>query len=409
MNDKDKHTKLSLVRTRAVIANKYRKLCRDSTIRDKELQIQYAPITKTIGKLVDTKKTTKENISKKNDHSKVPTEKNLMKFDSDDDDDDDVDMDSDWGYDPVFDNDKSVPTYASENSIKNESIESLSDVKKEDETVKHTNFIPNITNATRAASKIKAKYRDLFNPKKRRSNLKNVNGSKSYYSSSIDTNEVEPKKSKETYRGSNKRILDSVNVLSKTPKSRSVIKSTERKKYRENANEDHRALVQSNKTRKKREIISPEDYDADGNFVGLAPKRRKVERFVPTPTMILSPEDYGIDGHLSGPAIKRRKIEIPIDRLAKIKNKIARKLQNEAANARRIKRILKINKIKYGRSLERKFIPYAENIVYEYYDDPNELCQRLRLLMSSKSAGNSNHDQEINSIIEELRERHIIK
>lgn len=402
MNDKDMHTKLSLVRTRAVIANKYRKLTRDNTIRDKELQIQYAPITKSIGKLIDTKKTAKENISKKNDYSKVTAEKNLMKFDNNDDDD--VDMDSDWGYDPVFDKDKSVP----DNPVKNESIEPLSDVKKGDETVKHPNFIPNFTNATRAASKIKAKYRDLFNPKKRRSNVKNVNDSKPYLSS-IDTNEVEPKKSKETYRGSNKRILDSINVLSKKPKSRSVIKSTERKKYRENANEDHRALIQSNKTRTKREIISPEDYDADGNFVGLAPKRRKVERFVPTPTMILSPEDYGIDGHLSGPAIKRRKIEIPIDRLTKIKNKIARKLQNEAANERRIKRILKMNKIKYGRSLERKFIPYAENIVYEYYDDPNELCQRLRLLVSSKSAGNSNHDQEINSIIEELRERHIIK
>lgn len=404
MNDKDKHTKLSLVRTRAVIANKYRKLCRDNTIRDKELQIQYAPITKSIGKLIDTKKTTTENVSKKNGHSKAVTEKNLMKFDDDDDDD----MDSEWEYDPVFDKDKSPPVYVPENLIKNESIEPLSDVKKEDETVKHTNFVPNFTNATRAASKIKAKYRNLFNPRKRRSNVKNVNGSKSYLTS-IDTNEAEPKKSKETYSGSNKRILDSINVLSKKPKLRSVIKSTERKKYRENANEDHRALVQSNKTRRKREIISPEDYDADGNFVGLAPKRRKVERFVPTPTMVLSPEDYGVDGHLSGPAKKRRKIEIPIDRLAKVKNKIARKLQNEAANERRIKRILKMNKIKYGRSLERKFIPYAENIVYEYYDDPNELCQRLRLLVSSKSAGNSNHDQEINSIIEELRERHIIK
>lgn len=405
MNDKDKHTKLSLVRTRAVIANKYRKLCRDNTIRDKELQIQYAPITKSIGKLIDTKKTTKENVSKKSAHSKVAAEKNLMKFD---DDDDDVDMDSEWEYDPVFDKDKSAPTYVPENVIKNEHIDSMADVKNEDESIKHTNFIPNFTNATRAASKIKAKYRDLFNPKKRRSNVKNVNDSKPYLTS-IDTNEVEPKKSEETYSGSNKRILDSINVLSKKPKLRSVIKSTERKKYRENANEDHRALVQSNKMRSKREIISPEDYDADGNFVGLAPKRRKVERFVPTSTMILSPEDYGIDGHLSGPAKKRRKIEIPIDRLAKIKNKIARKLQNEAANERRIKRISKMNKIKYGRSLERKFIPYAENIVYEYYDDPNELCQRLRLLVSSKSAGNSNHDQEINSIIEELRERHIIK
>lgn len=59
--------------------------------------------------------------------------------------------------------------------------------------------------------------------------------------------------------------------------------------------------------------------------------------------------------------------------------------------------------------LEEKFIPYTQNITYEYYDDPNELVDRLRLLMASKSAGNSNHAQEINSILEELRERKIIE
>lgn len=56
----------------------------------------------------------------------------------------------------------------------------------------------------------------------------------------------------------------------------------------------------------------------------------------------------------------------------------------------------------------KSFIPYNSNIVYEYYDDPNELCNRLRLLMSSQSAGNNNHNQEINSILEELYERGII-
>lgn len=70
---------------------------------------------------------------------------------------------------------------------------------------------------------------------------------------------------------------------------------------------------------------------------------------------------------------------------------------------------MKKRNIKYhGNGLEKTFIPYIENIVYEYYDDPNELVERLMLLISSKSAGNTNHDQEINSIIEELRERNII-
>lgn len=57
---------------------------------------------------------------------------------------------------------------------------------------------------------------------------------------------------------------------------------------------------------------------------------------------------------------------------------------------------------------EKSFIPYNSNIVYEYYDDPNELCDRMRLLASSQTAGNTNHNQEINSILEELHERGII-
>lgn len=60
----------------------------------------------------------------------------------------------------------------------------------------------------------------------------------------------------------------------------------------------------------------------------------------------------------------------------------------------------------YGQSIDSNFIPYTANdrIVYEYFDDPNELCERLRLLSASRAAGNTNHAQEINSILEELRE-----
>lgn len=45
---------------------------------------------------------------------------------------------------------------------------------------------------------------------------------------------------------------------------------------------------------------------------------------------------------------------------------------------------------------------------YTYWDDPNELVNRLRLLISSKSAGHTGHENEIISIIEELREAKII-
>lgn len=49
-----------------------------------------------------------------------------------------------------------------------------------------------------------------------------------------------------------------------------------------------------------------------------------------------------------------------------------------------------------------------KNIEYTYWNDPNELVNRLRLLIASKNAGNNNHQNEINSIIEELKESNII-
>ncbi|XP_051154992.1 uncharacterized protein LOC127291686 [Leptopilina boulardi] len=45
---------------------------------------------------------------------------------------------------------------------------------------------------------------------------------------------------------------------------------------------------------------------------------------------------------------------------------------------------------------------------YIYWDDPNELVDRLRLLIGSQQAGNPSHNNEIMSIIEELREARII-
>lgn len=45
---------------------------------------------------------------------------------------------------------------------------------------------------------------------------------------------------------------------------------------------------------------------------------------------------------------------------------------------------------------------------YVYFDDINELCERLKLLIASQHAGNTNHTNEIASILEELRECGII-
>ena len=47
-------------------------------------------------------------------------------------------------------------------------------------------------------------------------------------------------------------------------------------------------------------------------------------------------------------------------------------------------------------------------IDYVHWDDPNELVDRLRLLLASRAVGSNSHVNIINSIIEELREAEII-
>ena len=48
-------------------------------------------------------------------------------------------------------------------------------------------------------------------------------------------------------------------------------------------------------------------------------------------------------------------------------------------------------------------------IEYMYWDDPNELVDRLKLLIASQQAGNTSNDNEIVAILNELEEAGIIK
>lgn len=54
------------------------------------------------------------------------------------------------------------------------------------------------------------------------------------------------------------------------------------------------------------------------------------------------------------------------------------------------------------------FLENFNKMDYIHWDNPNELVERLRLLLSSTTAGHTGHMNEINSIIEELREANII-
>lgn len=60
---------------------------------------------------------------------------------------------------------------------------------------------------------------------------------------------------------------------------------------------------------------------------------------------------------------------------------------------------------KVGSGLYKDVLPQTQLV---YYDDPNELVTRLNLLTSSQSVGNTGVNNEIISILEELRERNII-
>lgn len=56
------------------------------------------------------------------------------------------------------------------------------------------------------------------------------------------------------------------------------------------------------------------------------------------------------------------------------------------------------------RNIIKPLIEQKRGSSYKYWNDPNELVDRLRLLIASKEAGNSTHNNEIISIIEELTE-----
>ena len=77
----------------------------------------------------------------------------------------------------------------------------------------------------------------------------------------------------------------------------------------------------------------------------------------------------------------------------------------------------KIWKSHRGRSLEtRKFTTggglnssHEDRFVkHGYFDNCNELVERMRLLVSEKRVQNNSYDSEISSIIEELRESGIV-
>ncbi|XP_072750980.1 uncharacterized protein [Anoplolepis gracilipes] len=96
--------------------------------------------------------------------------------------------------------------------------------------------------------------------------------------------------------------------------------------------------------------------------------------------------DYDAQGHLKG------------NRGYKYKHIIAPLMSLESKNTKSGEEI----------SMPRAMTLTNNMIDYVHWDDPNELVDRLRLLNASRQAGHNAHDNEIQSIIEELREAGII-
>lgn len=96
------------------------------------------------------------------------------------------------------------------------------------------------------------------------------------------------------------------------------------------------------------------------------------------------------------------------------KHSIITRLFPPLANPRRPLRGSASKEKKTGTSLKRKIQTNFKRVNkrgadYVYWDDPNELVDRLRLLMASQISGHTGHNNEIISIIEELREANLIK
>lgn len=430
MSAKEEKIKTSLVRARQVIANKFRKLSRNRIMQEKELEVKYAPITNSINKLIKNKSLLH---TKKSEADNGDDVENHMT-----DDDDDL----------ISFNDENIrkkPVKVEPTDVKKEKLELESEQKMvgdgEYEVVRIYAPENKVTyeknggfgkNPPLTTDKIRKSTQKAM-LSKRKSDRTNDYDAHRYHEDEQNNILISPLTSSPSRKRS--ALLEQPLNTDKIRKNTLESLSLKRKDNRKNDHDTHRFDDRSARGSKKRqtEIISPEDYDSRGNFIGLAAKRRKVEQLLKPrvkrkapvkknrspkvignvhkndcdadrseltqkrkiePKVTLSLEDYNETGEFMGLAPKRRKIRITEKKLAEIQR-----------NRQKIKR----KRIKYsGKGMEKKFIPYSENIVYEYYDDPNELVERLMLLVSSKSAGNSNHDQEINSILEELRERNII-
>lgn len=423
-NDENIEIKRSLIHTRDIIKKKFRKLHSDITKKKRELEERYQPITKRLQKLIDINNDADEDQYKRPNFKYQNFASGEQDYANNDDDDEEMLSVADVkptnsyvnqlkikrlrtsDYDERSAKDKksrrnSQISLKSESSVNNLTNTAVTNPSNQQQTTKRnreteeSEFIPD-----------DKKMREFFERiSKNNDNDNNDDDAYSLPETSIASNKTQLKR---------KRMQKTVDDLNNLHDIRMTgLQKSKKKNPTRNLNDD--SLI----------VVSPQDYDEHGKFRGPGVKRSK--HAVPQDKLKKTVRNLTSKVHFETP--KRRnakKVEkIKTDPKPRNKPKIYRKPWKQIV--RRLTARGKVRKIKTaligddlrlrrltknqisGKGLEEEFIPYTENITYEYYDDPNELCERLMLLVSSKEAGNSNHSREINSIIEELRERNIIE
>lgn len=389
MEEKTKKVKTNLVRTRNLIKKKFQKLYSERVKNERNLKEKYAPITNSIKELVKVKQKVKpEKATNVININNIKNEED--DYDDDDSDDDDGDDDDDEKEkQDVFDMYDADTTYEmdSHSNGDTDQMEFISGNSKRGRRVS------NDENASSPhKQRVEKRTRLLSEPTISKNLGRNT-----------DQMEFISENSKRR-----RRVSSGDNALSphkQRVEKRTRLLSEPNEKYQHiSTPADLKPLNTIKKSKTKLEKMEEQLFklhdirEAGVQHIEKKMKERKKPFVHDEASALISPEDYDEEGNFRGTSTKRKrsKIVLPTQHFKQILRTVKTKRKNRN------------KKYASGRGLEKKFIPYNTNIVYEYFDDPNELCDRLRLLISSKAAGNSNHDQEINSIAQELRELKII-
>lgn len=406
-----KKLKSSLVRTRKIIVDKFRKLHTERLQSESELQKKYGALSESLKKMINNKEEIQQRSEAEKATARIDDSLNAIQNDSSIDSENDLENDSENDFpneSHEFNTKSEVNELVNHAPLIEQKYEKMEPVADDIGEIERFQFKPiklkqiNIPNMKRDKRKlhengevvdIKKKIKneiisDLDEMDVEDRSFENITERKKSVKRKMKRGKIKQsdaaKKKSSSFDQMNDALLGAKKRNVSKMKTEMISKNADSTKMIRNLN-----VPQNLQEKKRNQMINTRKLKRNAKLDAL-----RKENDNQTEMVSFSPEDFNDDSEYNVPGVKRSRISVPMASIEKSIRKI---------KARKFKKI-----VKSGDGLERKFIPYSENIVYEYYDDPNELCDRLRLLVSSKSAGNTNHDQEINSIIEELRERNII-